>query len=123
MPRCARPISAPRASGRAAMASLLEVENIETRYGLSQVLHGVSLAVHAGETVTLMGRNGMGKTTTIRSILGLTPPRSGTVRVRGRSVTGMAAHRIARLGIGLVPEGRGIFPTLTVRENLLVASR
>jgi len=73
--------------------------------------------------VTLMGRNGMGKTTTIRSVLGLTPPRSGEVRVRGKVVTGWPAHRIAAQGIGLVPEGRGIFPTLTVTENLRVAQR
>jgi branched-chain amino acid transport system ATP-binding protein len=103
--------------------ALLEAIDLHTFYGASHVLHGVSLAVAPGETVTLMGRNGMGKTTTIRSLLGLTPPRSGEVRVRGTPVTGWAAHRIAAQGIALVPEGRGIFPTLTVAENLIVAAR
>jgi branched-chain amino acid transport system ATP-binding protein len=102
---------------------LLEAVDLHTFYGASHVLHGVSFSLAEGETVTLMGRNGMGKTTTIRSVLGLTPPRSGQVRVQGTSVTGWPAHRIAGLGIALVPEGRGIFPTLTVRENLLVAQR
>ena len=102
---------------------LLEATDLHTYYGDSHVLHGVSFAVAEGEVVTLMGRNGMGKTTTLRSVLGLTPPRSGLVRVRGTSVTGWPAHRIAREGIALVPEGRGIFPTLTVRENLVVAAR
>jgi branched-chain amino acid transport system ATP-binding protein len=102
---------------------LLEVSDLHTFYGDSHVLHGVSLAIAPGETVTLMGRNGMGKTTTIRSALGLTRPRTGEVRVRGVPVTGWPAHRIAREGIALVPEGRGIFPTLTARENLLVAAR
>ena len=105
------------------MTPLLEAVDLHTFYGASHVLHGVSFSVAAGETVTLMGRNGMGKTTTIRSVLGLTPPRSGEVRVRGTSVTGWSAHRIASEGIALVPEGRGIFPTLTVRENLLVAQK
>ena len=105
------------------MSALLEAIDLHTFYGASHVLHGVSLALAPGETVTLMGRNGMGKTTTIRSLLGLTPPRSGEVRVRGTSVTGWAAHRIAAQGIALVPEGRGIFPTLTVSENLMVAAR
>jgi branched-chain amino acid transport system ATP-binding protein len=105
------------------MKALLEAIDLHTFYGASHVLHGVSFAVAPGETVTLMGRNGMGKTTTIRSLLGLTPPRSGEVRVRGTPVTGWAAHRIAAQGIALVPEGRGIFPTLTVAENLIVAAR
>ena len=102
---------------------LLELIDLHTFYGDSHVLHGVSLSIAPGETVTLMGRNGMGKTTTIRSALGLTPPRSGEVWVRGVLVTGWPAHRIAREGIALVPEGRGIFPTLTARENLLVSAR
>jgi branched-chain amino acid transport system ATP-binding protein len=102
---------------------LLEARNLHTFYGASHVLHGVSLAVAPGETLTLMGRNGMGKTTTIRSVLGLTAARSGEVLVRGKPVTGWPAHRIARLGIALVPEGRGIFPTLTVREHLEMAAR
>ena len=101
---------------------LLEVEGIETCYGLSQVLFGLSLSVGTGEMVALMGRNGMGKTTTIRSIMGLTPPRAGAVRFAGRDVRGLPAFRIAQLGIGLVPEGRQIFPNLTVRENLVAAS-
>src|SRR5207244_6220929 len=102
---------------------LLEARELHTYYGASHVLHGVSLEILPGECVTLMGRNGMGKTTTIRSVLGLTPPRAGEVRVRGKPVTGMPAHRIAAEGIALVPEGRGIFPSLSVRENLLVAQR
>jgi branched-chain amino acid transport system ATP-binding protein len=101
---------------------LLEVEGIETCYGLSQVLYGMSLQVRSGEMVALMGRNGMGKTTTIRSIMGLTPARAGAIRINGRDVRSLAAFRIAQLGIGLVPEGRQIFPNLTVRENLVAAS-
>src|SRR5665213_3606543 len=101
---------------------LLEVADIETCYGLSQVLFGLSLQVRTGEMVTLMGRNGMGKTTTIRSIMGLTPARAGTIRFSGQDVRGLASFRIAQLGIGLVPEGRQIFPNLTVRENLVAAS-
>jgi branched-chain amino acid transport system ATP-binding protein len=102
---------------------LLEARDLHTFYGASHVLHGVSLSVAPGETVTLMGRNGMGKTTTIRSLLGLTPARSGQVMVRGTPVSGWPAHRIAHLGIALVPEGRGIFPSLTVREHLVMAAR
>jgi branched-chain amino acid transport system ATP-binding protein len=102
---------------------LLEARDLHTYYGESHVLHGVRLAVAPGETVTLMGRNGMGKTTTIRSVLGLTPARSGQVLVRGAPVTGWPAHQIAQLGIALVPEGRGIFPALTVREHLEMAAR
>jgi branched-chain amino acid transport system ATP-binding protein len=101
----------------------LEARGVHAFYGQSHVLHGVDLSIAPGETVTLMGRNGMGKTTTIRALLGLLPPRAGRVLVRGEDVAGWPAHRIARLGIGLVPEGRGIFPTLTVRENLVVAAR
>jgi branched-chain amino acid transport system ATP-binding protein len=103
-------------------APLLEVEGLETCYGLSQVLFGLSLSVRSGEMVSLMGRNGMGKTTTVRSIMGLTPPRAGSVRFNGREVRGLASFRIAQLGIGLVPEGRQIFPNLNVRENLVAAS-
>jgi branched-chain amino acid transport system ATP-binding protein len=87
------------------------------------VLHGVDLVVHRGETIGLMGRNGMGKTTLIRSILGLLPPRSGAVRVRGKNMTGIAPHAIARAGLAYVPEGRGVFPNLSVRENLVMAAR
>jgi len=103
-------------------APLLEVEGLETCYGLSQVLFGMSLLVFPGEMVALMGRNGMGKTTTIRSIMGLTPARAGTVRFSGHDVRSLASFRIAQLGIGLVPEGRQIFPNLTVRENLVAAA-
>jgi branched-chain amino acid transport system ATP-binding protein len=101
---------------------LLDVEDIETCYGLSQVLFGMSLAVRSGEMVALMGRNGMGKTTTVRSIMGLTPARAGSIRLADAEVRGLAPFRIAQLGIGLVPEGRQIFPNLTVHENLVAAS-
>ncbi|HCY16344.1 MAG: ABC transporter ATP-binding protein [Curvibacter sp. GWA2_64_110] len=100
------------------MSALLEVENLETAYGTSQVLFGLSLHVAAGGVATLLGRNGMGKTTTVRSILGLTPPRSGTVRFRGERIDGLSPDRIARMGLALVPEGRQIFPNLSVSENL-----
>src|SRR5579859_2248587 len=102
--------------------TLLDVDCIETCYGLSQVLFGLSLKIKVGEMVALMGRNGMGKTTTIRSIMGLTPARSGAIRFAGEAVRGLPSYRIAKLGIGLVPEGRQIFPNLTVRENLVAAS-
>ena len=105
-----------------AEAPLLDVDGIETCYGVSQVLFGMSLTIAAGEMVAMMGRNGMGKTTTIRSIMGLTPARAGTIRFAGREVRRLPAFRIAQLGIGLVPEGRQIFPNLTVRENLIAAS-
>lgn len=101
---------------------MLELHQVETFYGLSQALFGVELTIEAGEVVTLMGRNGMGKTTTVRTIMGLQPPRHGTVRFRDRDVTGWASHRIARLGIGYVPEGRHVFANLTVRENLLATA-
>ena len=100
------------------MSRLLEVEDLQTAYGASQVLFGVRLQVDAGEAVTLLGRNGMGKTTTIRSILGLTPPSSGSVRFLGERVDGRTPDRIARMGLALVPEGRMIFPNLSVEENL-----
>jgi len=103
-------------------ASLLEVDGIETFYGLSQVLFGLSLSIRKGEMVSLMGRNGMGKTTTIRSIMGLTRARAGAIRFRGGDVRDLPSYRIAKLGIGLVPEGRQIFPNLTVRENLVAAA-
>jgi branched-chain amino acid transport system ATP-binding protein len=104
------------------MADLLEVENIETCYGRSQVLFGLSLAVGAGEMVTLMGRNGMGKTTTVRSIMGLTRATAGSIRFRGRDIRGLPAYQVAKLGVGLVPEGRQVFPNLTVRENLVATA-
>ena len=101
---------------------MLRVEGLETCYGDSQVLFGMTLAVAAGELVTLMGRNGMGKTTTIRSILGLTPPRAGQVLLDDAPLTGRPPHAVARAGLGLVPEGRQIFPNLTVAENLLATA-
>src|ERR1700679_883909 len=103
-------------------APLLEVDVIETCYGLSQVLFGMSLQVRSGEMVALMGRNGMGKTTTVRSIMGLTPARGGPISFAGQDFRRLPSFRIAQLGIGLVPEGRQIFPNLTVYENLVAAS-
>jgi branched-chain amino acid transport system ATP-binding protein len=102
--------------------TLLEIDGIETCYGLCQVLFGLQLTIKSGEMVALMGRNGMGKTTTIRSIMGLTPARAGAIRFAGEDVRKLASYKIAQLGIGLVPEGRQIFPNLTVRENLVAAS-
>src|SRR6201995_5279714 len=102
--------------------ALLEVEGIETCYGLSQVLFGLSLSIRSGEMVSLMGRNGMGKTTTIRSIMGLTPARAGAILFSGQETRRLPSYKIAQLGIGLVPEGRQIFPNLTVTENLIAAS-
>jgi branched-chain amino acid transport system ATP-binding protein len=101
------------------VSALLEVHGLETAYGASQVLFGIDLAVRAGEVATLLGRNGMGKTTTVRSILGLTPAHRGWIRFRGERIERLSPDRIARAGVGLVPEGRQIFPNLTVRENLL----
>ncbi len=101
---------------------MLRVEGLETFYGESQVLFGMALEVGAGQVVTLLGRNGMGKTTTVRSIVGLTPPRAGAVLFEGEPLNGRPAHRIARAGLGLVPEGRQVFPTLTVRENLVATA-
>ena len=98
---------------------LLNVENLETAYGASQVLFGLHLEIRAGEAVTLLGRNGMGKTTTVRSILGLTRLRKGSISFRGERIDALAADRVARLGIALVPEGRQIFPNLSVREHLV----
>ncbi len=102
---------------------MLRVDSIETAYGTSQVLFGMSLDVSAGEVVTLMGRNGMGKTTTVRSIMGLVPPHGGSISFEGQQIGGQTPYRIAQAGIGLVPEGRQIFPNLTVRENLVATSR
>lgn len=100
---------------------ILEVDNIHTYYGESHALQGVSLRLNEGETVCLLGRNGAGKSTTLRSIIGLNAPRQGTVTFMGKNITGQPAYSIARMGIGLVPEDRRIFPGLTVRENLMVA--
>ena len=103
--------------------ALLAIEAVETLYGRSQVLFGMSLAVGEGEIVTLMGRNGMGKTTTLRSIIGLTRAAAGSIRFAGRELRGLPAFLVARHGIAIVPEGRQVFPNLTVREHLLVAAR
>jgi branched-chain amino acid transport system ATP-binding protein len=103
--------------------TLIEARGIHAGYGASRVLHGVDLVVHRGEALGLMGRNGMGKTTLLRSILGLVAVREGTVKVRGTDMRNVAPHRIARAGIAYVPEGRGIFPNLSVRENLVMAAR
>ncbi|MGE5090195.1 MAG: ABC transporter ATP-binding protein [Candidatus Levyibacteriota bacterium] len=104
-------------------APLLEARGLHTCYGASHVLHGVDFAIARGEVVGLMGRNGMGKSTLIRSMLGFAVPRQGEVRVRGAPMTGELPFRIAREGIAYVPEGRGIFPNLTARENLVLAAR
>ena len=101
---------------------LLRVENLETAYGASQVLFGLSLDIRPGEVATLLGRNGMGKTTTVRSILGLTPARAGSITFRGERIERRAPDRIARMGVAVVPEGRQIFPNLSVRENLLATA-
>lgn len=101
---------------------MLLVTDIETFYGRSQVLFSVSLQVGPGEVVTVMGRNGMGKTTLLRSILGLTPPKSGSIRFEGKELKNKPSYSVARAGIALVPEGRQIFPTLTVRENLVATA-
>src|SRR3977135_4121918 len=114
--KSAPPISA---KGRPMADNLLEVAGIETCYGQSQVLFGLSLVIARGEMVTLMGRNGMGKTTTVRSIMGLTPARAGAIRFDGAEIRTLPAYRIAQRGLGLVPEGRHIFPNLTTRGNLV----
>jgi len=101
------------------MTALLQVDGLQTAYGASQVLFDITFSVQTGQTATLLGRNGMGKTTTVRSILGLTPPLAGSVRFRGERIDGLSPDRIARMGLALVPEGRQIFPNLSVKENLL----
>jgi branched-chain amino acid transport system ATP-binding protein len=101
---------------------MLLVQGLETAYGLSQVLFGVDLKVDAGEVVTLLGRNGMGKTTTVRSIMGIVPLRTGTIAFDGKSLRGLPSFRVAQAGLGLVPEGRQVFPNLTVRENLVATA-
>ena len=104
------------------MTTLLEVDRLDTFYGKSHVLRDLSFGVPRGRITTLLGRNGMGKTTTLRSIMGLTPPRSGTIRFDGRDITGQPSYRVARLGLGYVPEGRQLFPHLDVGENLRLAA-
>jgi branched-chain amino acid transport system ATP-binding protein len=101
---------------------MLEVSGLEAGYGESQVLFGISFAVDAGEVVTLLGRNGMGKTTTVSAVMGIVPVRRGEIRFAGAPIAGLASYRIAKLGIGLVPEGRQVFPNLTVRENLVATA-
>ena len=98
----------------------LQAEGLHTFYGKSHILHGVTIEVREGEIVALLGRNGAGKTTTLRSLIGLTPPRGGTVRIFGSDVTGFPPYRIAAMGVGYVPEGRRVFTNLTVEENLMV---
>ena len=102
---------------------MLELSEIDAFYGRSQALFGMSMSVQAGQVVSLMGRNGMGKTTTIRTIMGLIQPASGSLRFQAQDLVGLAPYRIAQLGLGLVPEGRQIFPNLTVRENLVATAR
>ena len=102
---------------------MLEVSELHTHYGQAHILHGVSLALDEGTALGLLGRNGMGKTTLIRSLMGYVRPTQGRVRWCGQDVTGFAPERMARLGLGYVPEGRGIFPNLSVRENLVMAAR
>jgi len=102
---------------------MLVIDKIHTYYGKSCVLSGISLEVEDGASVALLGRNGMGKTTTMRSVIGFTPPRKGSIRYKGKEIAGLEPFRIARKGIGLVPQGRDIFPSLSVKENLTMASR
>lgn len=102
---------------------LIEVEDIHTYYADSYILQGVSLQIPKNTTITLLGRNGAGKTTLIRSIIGFTPPRKGRITFKGVDITCLAPEQIAKLGVGLVPQGRRIFPSLTVRENLIIAAR
>ncbi|HYL91299.1 MAG TPA: ABC transporter ATP-binding protein [Burkholderiales bacterium] len=102
---------------------MLELRDVETAYGRSRVLFGVSLDCAASQVVSLLGRNGMGKTTTVKSIMGLCAPKAGTIRFDGKPIHGLPSYRIAKAGIGLVPEGRQVFPNLTVRENLVATSR
>ena len=102
---------------------ILDIQGIDTYHGLGHILHGLSLGVAEGEVVALLGRNGAGKTTTLRSVTGLTPPRKGRIRYKGRDIAGLGAHRISQMGIALVPETRDIFSYLTVRENLSIARR
>ena len=101
---------------------MLEVANLETAYGRSQVLFGITLKIEKSEVVSLLGRNGMGKTTTVRSIMGITSPQAGTISFHGKSLFDLPSYKIAKSGIGLVPEGRQIFPNLTVRENLVATA-
>lgn len=107
---------------RAVPDSILRVEDLTAGYGESQVLFGITFAVGMGEIITLLGRNGMGKTTTVSAVMGIVPPRGGSICFEGQPIHGLPAHRIARRGLGLVPEGRQIFPNLTVEENLVATA-
>jgi branched-chain amino acid transport system ATP-binding protein len=102
---------------------MLEIRSLETSYGRSQVLFGIDLRIAKGEVVSLLGRNGMGKTTTVRSIMGITPAKSGTISLEGEPIHRLPSYRVAQKGLGLVPEGRQVFPNLTVRENLVATAR
>ncbi len=102
---------------------MLEIRGLETSYGDSQVLFGMDISIGAGEVVTLLGRNGMGKTTTVRTILGILRPQSGRIMFEGVRIQGLPSYKVAQAGIGLVPEGRQIFPNLSVRENLIATAR
>jgi len=102
---------------------MLELVDVHTYYGESHILHGVSLEVKDGSVVALLGRNGMGKTTIIHSIIGFTPPRRGEIRFKGKNITGIQSYHIAKMGISLIPQGRRIFPSLSVEENLTMAAR
>jgi branched-chain amino acid transport system ATP-binding protein len=102
---------------------MLEVRDLQTSYGRSQVLFGVDLTIQKTEVVSLLGRNGMGKTTTVRSIMGITRPKAGTIAFENKSLHGLPSYRIAQAGLGLVPEGRQVFPNLTVHENLVATAR
>ena len=102
---------------------LIEARGLHTYYGDSHILHGIDLTIHRSETVSLIGRNGMGKTTTLRSLIGLTPPRQGTVKINGKDMTTSKVYKIVQQGIAYVPEDRGIFPNLSVIENLIMAAR
>jgi branched-chain amino acid transport system ATP-binding protein len=101
---------------------MLRLEGLEAAYGVSQVLFGITLGVEPGRLVTLLGRNGMGKTTTVRALMGIVPLRAGRVHFEGRALHGLPSHRVAQAGLGLVPEGRQVFPNLTVRENLVATA-
>jgi branched-chain amino acid transport system ATP-binding protein len=102
---------------------ILQVQEVDAFYGIGHILHGLSLDVGESEVVALLGRNGAGKTTTMRCITGLTPPRRGQIRYKGRDIAGAPPHRVSQMGIALVPETRDIFSYLTVKENLLIAQR
>src|SRR5690606_11075512 len=118
-----QPASSGRLPERGPMHALIDASDLNSYYGASHVLRGVDLRIAPGESVGLVGRNGMGKTTLIRTLMGHVRSRHGSLTVAGRDCTRAQQHAIARLGVAYVPEGRGVFPTLSVRENLLVAAR